>query len=321
MLDVNNRLYNLVVAGRSLLYNRLIVRYWFVETQLHTKNLVNVGYKVVGNFANRPGVSHAEHVVLLLEKGQLEFEHGRQITFKPGMLMLIPAGMLHRTLAGNKVAFRWLSFCASCLDFDENASLMAPFKQVRLGALPCFVLPAGRRDYFVSLYQALEAENESLAVDAKEVAKSLLNLVLHEIKKAAKLVDEKTFSHSTTMSEALVFMQENALTNISLRDVAAAVHLSPAYFATLFKKSSGFSVGAWITQLRLSEACAQLTHTDISIEQLTYQLGWNDVTHFIRTFKKMYSITPAQWRRKNRELHRPSKIIAQIQGSDNKCSP
>ena len=267
---------------------------------MHSKNVVSVGYRSVERFANRPGVSHAEHVILLLEQGQLEFEHGRQISFKPGMLMLIPAGMLHRTLAGNKVEFRWLSFCASCLELDEKDSLMAPFKQVRLGAMPCFTLPAARKEFFVSLCQELAAENQSLAGDAKEVARSLLLLVLHEIKKASKLAGEENFSHSTTMSEALNFIQENALTNISLKDVAAAVHLSPGYFATLFKKSSGFSVGAWITQLRLSEACAQLIHTDVSIEQLTYQLGWSDVTHFIRTFKKMYQVTPAQWRKKNR---------------------
>ena len=95
-------------------------------------------------------------------------------------------------------------------------------------------------------------------------------------------------------------MQKNALTSISLKDVAAAVHLSPAYLATRFKQSTGFSVGVWITRLRLTEACSRLIHTDETIEQMTYQLGWNDVTHFIRVFKKMYAITPAQWRRHNR---------------------
>ena len=267
---------------------------------MHSKNLVNVGSKVIENFTHHPGVSHSEHVVLLLEQGELLFEHGRKITIVPGMLMLIPAGMLHRPLAGNKVTLSWLGFCASCLGFDEDQSLMLPFKQVRLGALPCFVLPIARKAHFVSLLQELRLENASLAADAKEVAKSLLLLLLHEVKKASKLACEVNFIHSTSISEALSFMQKNALTSISLKDVAAAVHLSPAYLATRFKQSTGFSVGVWITRLRLTEACSRLIHTDETIEQMTYQLGWNDVTHFIRVFKKMYAITPAQWRRHNR---------------------
>ncbi|MCJ8300412.1 MAG: hypothetical protein MJK13_15975, partial [Pseudomonadales bacterium] len=50
---------------------------------MHSKNLVNVGSKVIENFTHHPGVSHSEHVVLLLEQGELLFEHGRKITIVP----------------------------------------------------------------------------------------------------------------------------------------------------------------------------------------------------------------------------------------------
>ena len=225
-------------------------------------------------------------------------EHGEVIEIKPGMLSLVPAGVPHSLLEGINIDVWWLGFCTSCLGLDEGQPLMAPFRQVRLGALPVFNLPKDRQAHVILLMSELQQELQASTPESFDVVKSLLLLVLNEVKKASR-VEPLDQGRSSTISKALEFIQQHSLESISLKDVAHAVHLSPAYVATTLKKGTGYSVGEWIARNRLTEACSRLRHTDEKIDVISRQVGWNDVTHFIRQFKKAYGETPAAWRKNN----------------------
>lgn len=101
------------------------------------------------------------------------------------------------------------------------------------------------------------------------------------------------------MISAMNYIQQHFLTPISLQQVAEAVHVSAPYLAALFKHETGFSVGQWIQQKRMTEACSRLLHTDQPISLIAEQIGISDTTHFIRQFKKTMGCTPAKWRKKH----------------------
>jgi AraC family transcriptional regulator, arabinose operon regulatory protein len=278
--------------------NRLIVILTPKVITVHASHLVKTGY----TFHERSGPSrdatHTEYTIVFLEQGKLKVKHGEEILVKPGMLVLVPAGTPHSVVESQNVGVRWLGFCASCLGLDESHAMMAPFQRIRMGALPVFELPKKRRTFLITLMQELQHESEQLRPDSYTVIKSLLLLILHETKKASNSVQTLNVNRSPVIARALTYIQKNSLNSISLKDVANAVHLSPAYLATTIKKGTGFSVGEWIMRNRLSEACSRLLHTDEDINTIAHQVGWNDVTHFIRQFKKAYQITPAAWRKK-----------------------
>ncbi len=261
---------------------------------------VNAGYRFIDNIAANHHASHTEHVITLLESGCLRVDHGEEINIRPGMLTLVPAGVPHSQLEGKNIGIWWLGFCTSCVNLDESHSLMAPFRQVRLGTPPVFNLPEERREYFIMLMKEIRNVNDRSGPDSIDVVKSLLTLILYEVKNATSLAQPSLAGNSSTISKALEFIQKHSLSPISLRDVAEAVHLSPAYLATSIKKGTGYSVGEWITRNRVTVACSKLLHTDEKVDNIAAQVGWNDVTHFIRQFKKAYGMTPAAWRRKNR---------------------
>ena len=244
---------------------------------------------------------HTEHVITFLQQGSLLAKHSEEVNISPGMLTVVPAGVPHSQLQGKDVGLWWLSFCPSCLGLDESHSLMQAFLQVRLGALAVFELPKSRHDYFIQLLKEVAGETEHGGPDSSDVVKSLLLLILNEVKKASPVQPLFFSGQSASIRKALVFIQKHSLTSISLKDVAEAVHLNPSYLATAMKKATGYSVGEWINRARLSEACSRLLHSNESVENIAVQVGWNDVTHFIRQFKKAYGITPAVWRKKNTE--------------------
>lgn len=84
---------------------------------------------------------------------------------------------------------------------------------------------------------------------------------------------------------------------LALKDVSAAVGLTPGYLTTLVRRKTGRTVQTWIGERKMTEARNALATTDMSIDELAHQLRYADTPHFVRQFKRMHGTTPAAWRR------------------------
>ncbi|MFY0527553.1 helix-turn-helix domain-containing protein [Archangium gephyra] len=100
--------------------------------------------------------------------------------------------------------------------------------------------------------------------------------------------------------EALAFIEAHCLRPLSLQDVAAAVGCTPSHLANVIRKETGLTVGDWLREHRMSEARRCLLETGASIENIASQVGYTDVTHFIRTFRRVHGMTPRAWREQRR---------------------
>ena len=79
---------------------------------------------------------------------------------------------------------------------------------------------------------------------------------------------------------------------------AEKMHISPNYLNKLIRQSLGVSAYDYIRNRIFSEAKVLLRLTDVSIKELAYQLGFQDVNYFIRCFKKVEGLTPGEYRDK-----------------------
>ena len=82
--------------------------------------------------------------------------------------------------------------------------------------------------------------------------------------------------------------------------MATAAGISRKYFSEYFKKVSGKSPFEYLTSYRIERASELLLHTDLPITQIALDCGFNDLSYFIKTFKKQTEITPAKWRHEKR---------------------
>jgi AraC-like DNA-binding protein len=263
---------------------------------MNYSHIVSMGFEQVGNAVQDQHHSHNENVITLLTKGRIVLDCGEEIHLVPGMVTVIPAGVPHKVLKGKDVEIFWLSFCSGCLDLESSSTILDIFNLVQAGAVPVWKLEAEGQAFYLSLLNNLQQEMEQKSALTLDVIRSYLTLLMHQISRGSRL----EFSHkirSEIVSKALTFIQQQKLMNISLRDVANQVNKSEGYLANLVKSSTGFTVGDWIRKSRLTEACKHLLHTQKSVEEIAFQTGWNDTTHFIRQFKKEFKTTPAQWRK------------------------
>lgn len=84
--------------------------------------------------------------------------------------------------------------------------------------------------------------------------------------------------------------------DLSLRDVAEAVHLSQSYLCSLFKKFTGSTIVEYTTGLRIAHAKTLLEQQDLKLFVIAEQSGFDDANYFSTIFKKATGITPSEYR-------------------------
>lgn len=83
-----------------------------------------------------------------------------------------------------------------------------------------------------------------------------------------------------------------------IEDLAKHVHLSPAYFQVLYKQTFGTTCISDVISSRITLAKELLSSTATPIHEVATQLGYTQVYHFIRQFKKATGLTPGSYRKK-----------------------
>jgi AraC-like DNA-binding protein len=93
-------------------------------------------------------------------------------------------------------------------------------------------------------------------------------------------------------------MEENFAYNLKLENYAQLCHMSLSGFKKSFKQYYNTTPAAWLKQRKLNLARHQVITSDLSINQISFECGFEDTSHFIRVFKQKYHLTPRQYRQK-----------------------
>ncbi|MDF2907335.1 MAG: AraC family transcriptional regulator [Herbinix sp.] len=93
------------------------------------------------------------------------------------------------------------------------------------------------------------------------------------------------------------YILANISKDISVKDVADYVHLSPEYFSKLFKKEMGENVKNYILRIKVDAAKDLLENPNIPVSMVASELGYSNFSHFTQMFKKHENVTPSEYRR------------------------
>ena len=80
------------------------------------------------------------------------------------------------------------------------------------------------------------------------------------------------------------------------KDYAKALSIHPSYLSTVIKTKTGHSVSRWISTKTMNQAKALLSHSNRSIKEISYQLGFAETAHFSNFFKKHAGVPPSQFK-------------------------
>ncbi len=91
------------------------------------------------------------------------------------------------------------------------------------------------------------------------------------------------------------FIQSN-YQYVTLEALAAKFHLSEPYISKFIKEKSGKTFGEHVAYVRMKKAKVLLKNGNMTVENIALSVGYQNVEHFNRLFKKMFDMTPVQYR-------------------------
>ena len=85
---------------------------------------------------------------------------------------------------------------------------------------------------------------------------------------------------------------------LTLEQLSALSGLNPQYLSTLYRQETGQTITQHIKTLRVIAAQSLLRDTQLSVEQIAHQVGYEDFRYFSRVFQKATGKTPSGYRKK-----------------------
>ena len=109
----------------------------------------------------------------------------------------------------------------------------------------------------------------------------------------------RNFTTSKPVNDCLNYIYIHINDRLTIEEIAAAVHVSPAYLSRVFKKEVGTAVSSYIREKKVDAAANLLIYSDYDIVDIAMRLGFSSQSHFIQTFKKYTGLTPKKYRDSN----------------------
>lgn len=92
------------------------------------------------------------------------------------------------------------------------------------------------------------------------------------------------------------YVNHNYSEDITLQKLADISGFNPSYLSRLFKEKVGKSIFETINNLRINKACKLLKNTNLTIIEIAYTVGYNNVSFFNRYFRKIMNRSPSEYR-------------------------
>lgn len=146
--------------------------------------------------------------------------------------------------------------------------------------------------FLVRLFQELLTQQASPYYTAL-----LINTAVCLLAEKGQKISPKAISgeHSLAM-KAVRIINEHYDEHLSLNKVAELLSVSPPYLSCVFSGNIGMTFARYLCQLRLHHAARLLTDSDKTITDICYACGYRNLSHFLRSFKKQYGMTPKVYR-------------------------
>lgn len=123
---------------------------------------------------------------------------------------------------------------------------------------------------------------------------------------------------ANVLNDTLHYLEKNIMTVQGPKEVASEVHVSAGYLQNCFQMITGYTIGEYIRNRRLSLAAMDLIEKDDKISDVAYRYGYETPESFSKAFSRFHDATPNEIRKKNKSAKAflPLKLTFSVKGAD-----
>lgn len=158
---------------------------------------------------------------------------------------------------------------------------------------------------FISLCQVIQSEANQQFVDLttiRHLVNGLVSMIDAERKRSLPIENISRDSQITAFNNFLKILEENYLRNEGVSFYAERMKMSERNLNTICKNNFQKSVSEIIETRKLIEAKRMLLHTEKSVSEIGYDLGYNEKSYFTRVFHNKMGITPSRFREMTKSI-------------------
>jgi len=224
-------------------------------------------------------------------------------------LIFLSPGQVHTIRPRRGFGGIIVSFTQSFFDHDSappSALFDLPFF-FPIEASP--LLPIPRIDHFRvgEVFDEMRQEFDAAETGSGEILRAWLHILFARVQRLVALDRPKPTAtrQSRTVREFHLAVERGFRKSSGLSDYARELEVTANHLNDLIRAETGRSAGSIIRQRRLLDAKRLLSHSELGVAEIGYEVGFEDPSYFGRFFRRETGLTPAEFRAEIREKYHP----------------
>ena len=124
----------------------------------------------------------------------------------------------------------------------------------------------------------------------------LKSVVISVVREARISKEDRNRGDASLTRDIIQYIQSNYNKELSYDLLADRFHMNPVYINRVFKKNTGVSLHVFLVNYRITTAMEIMRSGSMSVKEIAAMVGFSDLPHFTKTFKRITGITPGRYR-------------------------
>ena len=278
-----------IVIPRPILTN-----YCHKTAIINSLYITDIGYYPKAEFHYRERQTGSDqHILIYCMEGcgKARVSHD-EFEVQPGEYIVIPAKASHYYSADedNPWTIYWLHFKGT------NANDIIDFFQKKNSGYKGYI---SYNDQSISFFNEMYGQLErGYSMDNLLYSNMCLWHYFSTFMFNDKYISQGSALKKDEIDNVIDFLRSNINQALTIDQIAASVNLSISHFSYLFKKKTGFTAIEYFNHLKIQKACQYILFSNMRINEIALELGFNDPSYFTRLFTKTMNVSPNQYREK-----------------------
>lgn len=253
---------------------------------------------------------HPEFEIIFVEKSYGIRLMGNHIgNFNDGDLMFIGSNLPHvwrndqDFYQGNKdllvdvyvIQFREDSFNSGFYDLPEFVQIKKLFLLGQQGLL----IKGNDKNKIIELIKAVyNSFGIERLINFLKTLEAVSKTTNYELLSNLGYQNSVTSTDTERINKVMNFLLENYTNEINMDELASLVNLNKSSFCRYFKGRTHKTCSQFLNEIRITHACKMLITSNITISEICYKIGYNNISHFNRQFKLITGLTAGVYAKK-----------------------
>lgn len=217
---------------------------------------------------------------------------GKVIPVKPGELIAISPNVEHYEEPVDMQS-RYYAICITAQKFEKVFGELSE-EELKVFKGAYFELPSN----LPLILKEFIKECISKTPGHANVTQSLENVIIYQIVRSVLNIqsNNKIKRYRFEVEKAIEYMHQNIHEKIRLSDIACDVGMSSSQLSKIFKEEVGVSPMRYLNEIRLERGRRMLLMRQVNVTEIIHECGFSSVSYFTSQFKKIYKMTPTEYR-------------------------